>query len=325
MTDRNRADPAPASQAGRPDVSVVIVSDYAGGERKSWDDLQLTLGALARQDFAGRAEFLLVESTRAAVSMPPSLTGLLPGLQVVLVDTDASYALKNAGVSRASAEIVGIVDADCTPHPGWVSALVRAFERHPEAAAISGRTTYPGRTLLERVLGLLNRSFLDPGRAAPTRFIGNNNAGYRRAAFLAHPLPTDAGPFASRMQSEAIARSGWRLFFEPAMLVIHDFEGWSMERDIRRNIGYSTIDTRLRDPSLPYAGLTRLGALSIPIFAVGKTLDNWRDVIRCGRYYGVRGYELGVAFVMAIVVHAMEVPAMFRAFRRRPLGRTAYR
>jgi hypothetical protein len=313
------------SHAGRPDVSVVIVSDYAGGERKSWDDLQVTLAALARQDFAGRAEFLLVESIRAASSMPASLAGLLPGLSVILVETEGSYALKNAGVRQASADVVGIIDADCAPHPGWVSALVRAFERHPDAAAVSGRTTYAGRTLLERVLGLLNRSFLDPGRAGPTRFIGNNNAGYRRAAFMAHPLPTDAGPFASRMQSEAIRRSGGRLYFEPAMSVIHDFEGWSMECDIRRNIGYSTIDTRLRDPSLPYAWLTRLGVLSIPVFAVGKTLDNWGDVIRCGRHYGVRGYEVGVALVMAIVVHAMEVPAMFRAFGRRPVGQTAYR
>jgi hypothetical protein len=308
-----------------PDVSVVIVSDYAGGEQKSWDDLRLTLEALARQDFDGRVEFLLVESARAATAMPASLAGLLPGLRLILVDTDQSYALKNAGVREAAAAIVGIIDADCMPGAGWLAALVRAFATHPEAAAVSGRTTYAGHTVLERVLGLLNRSFLDPGRAGPTRYIGNNNAAYQRAIFMAHPLPTDAGPFASRMQSEAILRSGGRLFFEPAMSVIHGFEGWRMECDIRRNIGYATIDTRLRDRSLPYASLAKLSYLSIPVFAVGKTLDNWFDVIRCGRHYGVRGLELGVAFLMAIVVHAMEVPAMVRAFGRQPLGPTAYR
>jgi hypothetical protein len=63
----------------------------------------------------------------------------------------------------------------------------------------------------------------------------------------------------------------------------------------------------------------------VPIFAGGKILLNWWDVIRCSRQYGVRGFELVVAFGMAIVVHAMEVPAMIRAFGRQPLGPTAYR
>ena len=34
-----------------PVVSVVIVSDYAGGEAKAWEDLRTTLAAFSRQDF----------------------------------------------------------------------------------------------------------------------------------------------------------------------------------------------------------------------------------------------------------------------------------
>jgi hypothetical protein len=250
--DRGPAPLATAERgAGKFDVSVVVVSDYAGGEQKSWDDLHVTLEALARQEFEGRAEFLLIESARAAGSMPASIAAILPGLDVVIVDAEAWYSLKNAGVRRASAGIVAILDADCVPNPGWLSAAVHALTRNADAAAVTGRTTYAGDTMLERVLGLLGRSYLDPGRAGSTAYIGNNNAAYRRAVFLDHPLPTDAGPFAARMQSESIRRSGRRLLFEPGMLAIHDFEGWRMERDIRRNTGYSTIDTRLRDPSLP--------------------------------------------------------------------------
>jgi hypothetical protein len=94
------------------------------------------------------------------------------------------------------------------------------------------------------------------------------------------------------MQSEAILRGGGHLLFEPRMRVIHDFEGWAMERDIRRNIGYGTIITRLRDRAMPYAWLARPGPLSIPLFALAKTLDNWWDCLRCGLHYGVRWHEL---------------------------------
>ena len=308
-----------------PVVSVVIVSDYAGGETKARDGLRATLAALARQDFEGPTEFLLSESADIAQQVPSDLMAALPSLKVVLSSASSSYALKNDGVGAASADVVAILDADCTPGPDWLRHLMDTMRDHPNAVAVSGRTVYAGGSLTERVLALLSRSYLDPGRTGKTRFISNNNAGFRRSVFLTHPLPTDAGPFASRLQSEAILRSGGRLLFEPRMRVVHDFAGWAMEGDIRRNIGYGTITTRLRDRALPYAWLARFGPASIPLFAVAKTLDSWWDCVRCGRQYGVRWYELPVAFCLAIVVHVMEIPGMIIAFQRREITETAYR
>lgn len=308
-----------------PAVSVVIVSDYAGGEAKAWADLRVTLDALARQEFHLPAEFLLCESEDFADEIPADLKTILPSLKVVLSSTRSSYELKNKGVGAASADIVALLDADCVPDPHWLQILVDTLRAHPSAAAVSGRTLYAGSSLTERLLALLSRSYLDPGRPAATRYISNNNAAYRRSLYLSHPLPTDAGPFTSRLQSESVLRDGGELLFEPRVLVAHNFEGWAMERDIRRNIGYGAIITRLRDRLIPYAWLTRLGYASIPLFAAGKTLESWLDCLRCGRFYGVRWYELPVAFCFAALVHAMEVPGMIRALRSEKITQTAYR
>lgn len=308
-----------------PVVSVVIVSDYAGGETKAWDDLKATLAALARQDFAGPTEFLLSESADIAQQVSSDLMTTLPSLKVVLSSASSSYALKNEGVRAASADIVATLDADCIPGSDWLRHLMDTMRDHPNVVAVSGRTVYTGDSLTERVLALLSRSYLDPGCTGRTRFISNNNAGFRRSIFLTHPLPTDAGPFAARLQSEAILRSGGQLLFEPRMRVVHDFAGWAMERDIRRNIGYGTITTRLRDRALPYAWLARLGSASILLFAVAKTLDSWSDCVRCGRQYGVRWYELPIAFCLAVVVHVMEIPGMISAFQGQEITETAYR
>jgi hypothetical protein len=206
-----------------------------------------------------------------------------------------------------------------------VRRLVAPFAEHEHVAAVSGRTFYAGRTLGERLLALLSRSYLDPGRAGPTRFISNNNGAIRRAAYLAHPLPIDAGPFGSRMQSESMIRDGWQLWFEPRMRVVHDFEGWGMEADLRRNAGFGTVATRLLDPRLPYAWLTRLGVAAIPFLVAGKILDSWRDCLRCARHYGVRWWEVPAALALSVVVHGMEAPGMRRAFERREIAVTAYR
>lgn len=301
------------------------MSDYAAGASKSWDDLRATLASLTRQDYAGPVEYLLSESIRHADSIPADLTSLLPSLRVVLSDARGSYALKNRGVAVARADIIAILDADCRPESDWVSRLVAAFQADPEATAVSGRTTYEGRSVGERILALLSRSYLDPGRAGPTRFISNNNAGWKRAAFLAHPLPEDSGPFAARMQSEAVLRDGGRLRFDPGIRTTHEFEGWGMEADIRRNAGYGTVITRIRDRRMPHAWLVRLGRPSIAPIAMGKVWNSWRDCLRCWRQYGVRPHELPLALAAAPVVIALEIPGMWAAFGNRELSSTAYR
>jgi hypothetical protein len=171
----------------------------------------------------------------------------------------------------------------------------------------------------------LSRSYLDPGRRGLTRFISGNAACFRRDVYRQHPLPEGLGAFASRIQSEAFLRDGATLLFNPELVVVHDFEGWPMERDIRRNHGYSTIITRLVDDRLPYARLVGAGILAIPLIVAGKTLDSVRDCLRCFRYYNVKTYELPLALALTVVTHVLEIPGMLAAYRGQTIGETAYR
>jgi hypothetical protein len=308
-----------------PAVSVVVVSDYAGTGADPWKDVRQTLAALAAQDLGEPFECLVVESSAEGATAPTDLEPLLPGVRLVTDPGRGSYALKNAGARAATADLVAILDADCTPRPDWLRVGLAALRADPTAIAVSGRTTYAGRGVGERALAVLSRAYLDPGAAGPTQFISNNNAIVRRADYLAHPLPTDGGPFASRIQSEAMRRRGARFRFEPGMVVVHEFEGWAMERDIRRNIGYGTIRIRQLDPKMPWAWMARLGVASIPLFVAARTVDSWWDALRAGRHYGLRWYEQPVAFALAIVVHVLEIAGMRQAFRDEPITTTAYR
>lgn len=316
--------PRPAS-GPKPDVTVAVVADYAAGEPSAFATLHATLAALAAQTFEGRVEILLGESRAVRLEAPEALRRVLPGLEIVTTEGTSSYELKNACVAAASADLVAILDADCVPAPDWLARLVAAMRAHPGAAAISGRTAYAGRSLTERGLGLLTRSYTDRGVAGPTRFVSNNNAIWRRDVFLAHPLPVGLGAFAARLQSEAARRAGHAFRSEPAARATHAFEGWRMERDIRRQIGYATVATRLHDARMPHASLVRLGPASIPLIVAGKTVDAWRDCLRCASGYDVRVHELPLVLGAAVVVQAMEAPGMWRAFRGASRGATAYR
>ena len=306
-------------------LSVIVVSDYAAGEEKSWEDLRRALRAWADQEGVPADEFLLVESLRFKGQIPRDVSGMIPNMTILYIDAESSYELKNRAVEAATGDWVAIVDADCVPSRSWLQVLRASLAGHPEAAAISAKTLYPGRSRKERVLGLLSRSYLDPGRSGPSRFISGNAAAFKRDVYRRHPLPVGMGAFASRIQSEAFLRDGATLLFDPELVVVHDFEGWRMERDIRRNHGYSTVITRLRDDRLPYAGLIRMGLIAIPLIVAGKTVDSIRDCFRCFRQYNVKLYELPLALALTVVTHVLEIPGMLAAYRGQSIAATAYR
>lgn len=306
-------------------ISVICVSDYAGGEQGSWDDMRRTLASIAGQDYAGPVEVLLVEATEFASSIPAELGAELENFRVVTADDNSSYGLKNAGVEAAHGEVVAILDADCEPRRNWLKQIAAAFSRYPDAVAISGRTVYPGTSFLERITGLLTRSYIDPGRTGPARFVSNNNGIWRRDVYLEHPMPLGLGAFAARMQSEQVVRKGLPIYFDETIEVAHEFEGWGMEVDVRRNIGYGTVATRLRDPSLPHSWTTKFGVLGIPLIYAGKTLNTLGDCLRNWRRYGVRLFELPIAVAMVPLVQLHEVPGMWTAFTGGRIEKTEYR
>src|SRR4029453_2094908 len=125
-------------------VSVIVVSDYAAGDAEAWDDLRTSLRALARQDVDEPIEVLLVESRANADRIPADLTAILPSLKVVTCPAASSYELKNEGVHAATAELVVLLDADCTPSRDWLRRAIASMRAHPEAAVISGRTRHGG-------------------------------------------------------------------------------------------------------------------------------------------------------------------------------------
>lgn len=309
----------------RPAISVVIVSDYAAGGPLAARDMRTAISALAQQDLDETAEFLLIESECFRDDLPADLASILPSIQTLFFQETESYPLKNHGVAAAAAEFVAILDADCIPDPTWLRRLLNVLRENASIAAVSGKTVYPNSSFSARVCALLARSYIDPGHAGTTHFIAINNCAFRRSAYVAHPLPTGIGTFSSRVQSEMLVRDGWTLWFDPAIVVVHDFEGWTMEADLRRNAGHGTVVTRLRDSSLPYAGLVRLGPVSIPVILAGKIIDSWRDCMRCGPQYGVSWPNIPVAMFLSIGIHALEIPGMLQAFRHPRLRQSFFR
>ena len=306
-------------------VTVVIVADHDTPRHAGLEDLRNCLRALAGQKADQPVEFLLVDTEERARKLPDDVIAELPGLRILAVPHEGSYERKNAAVEAARGEIIAILDADCIPVSGWLQSLINTFRSYPQYVAVSGRTMYEGKTSIERCLSVLSRGYLDPGKEGPNQYISNNNAGILRKTWLRFPLPQSEGPYAAQLQSAAIILDGGRFLFQPAMTVIHEFDGWVMEHDIRCHIGWATIRIRQIDTRLRFSSLLKLGRASIPLFYIGRLIESWGTCVRVGRYYGLRLRDYPVAVGLTFWIHFLEIKGMLLAFRHLPVDETRYR
>lgn len=308
-----------------PVISVIVVSDYASGKERGWSDLRKTLQAMNAQDFTEPVEIILVETPELAKGMPADLLSLTCGLRLFQASARNTHELINAAVPECSAELIAIVEGDCAPRPHWLRACAEVMRAHPQAAVVSGRTGYPGSSLLNRCMAALTRSFLDSGRTSVTRHLTINNCVFRRDTLQRHPLPAEAGPHMSSLHASQIQAAGGQLWFEPRMEIVHAYSGWDNERDLRYSIGYGVVAVLLTDRRAAHAWVTRLGVLGIPLLIGLRALNGCWHCGRIGRAYGVKWYELPLAFALAFAATSMEARGMWRALRRVPLPDNAYR
>ena len=308
-----------------PLATVVTLIDFEVGTERAWSDLRRTLRGLARQDFQEPFEVILLEDENLSDRIPDDLTQILPSLRVELSPKSLQYDLKSEAARVGTSDLVILLDADCEPVPSWLRLLIETMRRHPEVGVVSGKTKYAGRTFLERACGVLGRAYVDRTGAGEIKHISNNNAAFRREVLKNHPLPTRAGPFSSKLHAEAIMRDGWKLWVEPEAGVTHAFDGWSMEKDIRRHTGYAIVTVRQLDPQLSHSWMVRFRYLSIPIIVTARVAESWIRVLRFFRTYGLRWYEVPLVLGLSIVLHLEEIPGMICAFQGHPITETAYR
>ena len=102
-----------------PDVAVIVPA------RNSADTIERTLQALAVTDFAGSYELVVVDddSTDDTAAVAER-----HGARVVrLAEQSGPAGARNAGIAATSAPLIAFTDADCTPTPGWLAAVVDAL------------------------------------------------------------------------------------------------------------------------------------------------------------------------------------------------------
>jgi GT2 family glycosyltransferase len=237
-----------------PQTIGVLIATY---ERAS--DLLRCLAALEKQTLL--ADDILMVVRESDTETRSTLSGLaqssLP-IRVITVSAPGVVAARNAGLDALKTDILAIIDDDTCPHPTWLSRVMQNFRIDPALGGLGGRDRcFDGKEFDEhrepvvgkiqwfgRTIGNHHRGF---GELREVDVLKGANMSYRSKAIADIRFDTrlkgnGAQPSEDFCFSVAVKCKGWKLAYDPSVLVDHYA---SQRAEVRHYVGVSAVNDAL--------------------------------------------------------------------------------
>jgi GT2 family glycosyltransferase len=213
------------------------------------DDLRRCLDGLARQTRPPDEVVVVVRRTDVETQGAWEVLQRLPlPLQSVEVIIPGVIGALNAGLRRVTGTVVSITDDDAVPGPHWLELIEKHFQSDPSLGGLGGRDRIEGEAgstvthmptvgriqWFGRVVG---NHHLGSGGPREVDVLKGVNMSYRREAIAGGGFDTrlrgaGAQPHYEIAVATEVKRGGWRLMYDPAVLVDH-YPGLRTEGDHR--------------------------------------------------------------------------------------------
>ena len=180
------------------------------------------------------------ESDQATLSFLQSRGRDALPVRIVTVDEPGLVAARNAGLAACRTDILAMIDDDAVPRPHWGERIVECFTQFPRLGGLGGRdrcfdgTSFDDRerTVVGKLYWFGRRSGHHHIGAGPIREVDvlkGANMSYRATAIAGLQFDTrlrgsGAQPYEDIAFCLAVRREGWKLMYDPQVLVDH-YEG----------------------------------------------------------------------------------------------------
>jgi cellulose synthase/poly-beta-1,6-N-acetylglucosamine synthase-like glycosyltransferase len=222
-----------------------------------------------------------------------------PAFRTVSVAQPGLVYAMNAGLATVQTDIVAITDDDAAPHADWLERIVATFETSPQIGAVGGRDfLYVNGVLQDGSASVVGRvpklgkhvgnHHLGFGPARDVDALKGVNGAYRVEAlrpigFDRRLRGTGAQVYWELSLGIALRRAGWRLVYDPQILVDH-FTAPRFDEDQRHgfnpvamsNLAYNEAIVRLEHLSLAERFAYVVWAVAIGTRAVPGLLQRFR-------------------------------------------------
>jgi GT2 family glycosyltransferase len=231
------------------------------------------------------------EADKASVDL---LNSKYPFVKQVMVEKPGQVDALNAGVERASGEIVAFTDDDCVPYPDWLAKIEAHFLAGPKVGGVGGRDRIfiedkevagprcqvPGArcqvgkiTWYGRIIG---NSHLGTGEAREVDHLKGANMSFRKEALEGIRFDEHLRGEGAQYRNDlalclAVKKKGWKIIYDPKIIVDH-FYAARFEKDKRGNFDLAAIENAAFNETLialKYMDLPRMLACLFYSFFIG--------------------------------------------------------
>lgn len=212
---------------------AVLIPTY-----KRPDDLRRCLDAVALQTRKPDDVIVVVrDSDQETVEMLQGIDAQSRGIRTVTVTVPGQVQALNAGLASAQTDVVAITDDDAAPHPDWTERIVAHFEANERVGGVGGRdrmhvggALQTGQKAVVGRVPLIGRHVgnhhLGFGGPRDVHMLKGVNGAYRTKAIRDIGFDTRLRGTGAQVHWEislgiALRRAGWKLIYDPAILVDH--------------------------------------------------------------------------------------------------------
>lgn len=199
--------------AAAPGVSVVIP------HYNDLDNLDRCLALLAKQDFGGPFEVIVVDNA-SAIAIEAIAARIAGRARLISCLERGAGPARNAGIAASSAPLLAFIDSDCRPRPDWLSHGVAALKHWDFVGGqvdvdVKDPENLTPVEAFERVFAFPFKHYIEK-----KKFSGTGNLFVRRNVF------ETVGGFKAQVSedvewSHRAGAHGFRLAYEPKAMVSH--------------------------------------------------------------------------------------------------------
>ncbi len=223
-----------------------IVATIALPAFNSVRTLEECLASLEAQTFPREKMHIVVGDNGSTDGTLEMIQTRFPAVEVVQARERGSGYARNAAFARAQGQCVCSIDADCVAEPGWVAAMVAAFERFsPSVGCLGGHIEpYQIRTLVEHYRhAWIQQENLRDGRS-DLRYASTPNAAFRCAALDEVGLFDGTQGFDDTDLGIRLTAAGYAIEYVPEAIVRHRNPA-SVRELYRHRVKYGNFQVRL--------------------------------------------------------------------------------
>lgn len=222
----------------------------------------------------------------------------VPEFRIIIIHEAGVVAARNAGLEACRTDILAILDDDTAPHPDWLGLIEAAFVQDPSLGGLGGRDRcFNGQTFDDRrrhVVGkiqwhgrVIGNHHLGYGASREVDVLKGANMSFRSRAvmnvrFDSRLKGEGTQPNDDKCFSVAVKALGWKLAYDPAIVVDH-YPGF--RADARQYVGVARLKDTARFYSFAYNEVFSIWAALSPIRRAA--FFAWSSLIGTGTFPGL--------------------------------------